>query len=77
MLASLSNTIRKPSITCTLYIRDQHKGRDNEYIVSMCVNLLNISVLARCFPKGTVPFGPAHVPFGQYHESQVCPSESY
>ena len=41
-----------------------------------CSLYLACSVLARGFPKGTVPLGPAHVPFDQYHGSQMCPLES-
>ena len=33
-------------------------------VAAMSVILIS-SVLTRGFPEGTVPFGPAHVPFGQ------------
>ena len=32
-----------------------------------CSSVLTIGV----FQEGTVPFGSAHVPFGQYHRSQM------
>ena len=45
-------------------------------VLQTLVIILSLHVLARGFPQGTVPFGSAHVPFGQYHRSQMCPLES-